>query len=116
MTFSSLEQERYVSIVTFRGNGAEVATPMWFAATNGAIVVGTFPETGMVKRVSAIPSVRVAPCNFRGLVSGPYEEARARVLTADEAAHARAALLEKYGWQWRLFGRQIELFLSIEPA
>ncbi|MDH5616024.1 MAG: PPOX class F420-dependent oxidoreductase [Acidimicrobiia bacterium] len=116
MTFPSLDDERYMSLLTFRRSGAEVATPMWFAAGNGRVFVGTFPETGKVKRVKANPEVRVAPCNFRGLVSGPYVPGRARVLDGDEATEAQAALVSKYGWQWRLFGRQIDLYMSIEPV
>ncbi len=108
--------DRYLSLITFRRSGEEVATPMWFAASGSQIFVGTFPETGKVKRLRANTSVKVAPCNFRGLVSGPYVPAIATILTGDEAETATQALAEKYGWQWRLFGRQIELYMSIETA
>ncbi len=111
MSFPALDDERYMSLVTFRRSGEEVATPVWFAEANGGLYVGTFPETGKLKRIRANPAVKVAPCNFRGLVTGPYEEATAEVIGDSE--EARRALAEKYTWQWRLFGRQISVFLRI---
>ena len=36
-----LDRHRYISLATFRLNGAEVATPPWFAAADGKVFVFT---------------------------------------------------------------------------
>jgi len=38
MAFEALQQENYVSLVTFRKNGSGVATPMWFVMRDGKVV------------------------------------------------------------------------------
>jgi hypothetical protein len=100
----ALDRYRYLSIATFRATGAEVATPVWFAAVDGTLYVFTAGESGKVKRLRRSSRARVAPCDARGNVIGAWRDATARLVT-DAAAMARAqqALRAKYGWQkWLL--------------
>ena len=94
---------RYLSLATFRANGAEVATPVWFAPVDGAYCVFTARDSGKVKRLRRSPRARVAPCDARGAVTGAWRDATARIVT-DPAliARANAALAAKYGWQKRV--------------
>ncbi|MBI2217329.1 MAG: PPOX class F420-dependent oxidoreductase [Candidatus Rokubacteria bacterium] len=89
-----------MSLATFRKNGAEVKTPVWFAAADGRLYVFTAGESGKVKRLRRSSRVRLAPCDARGRVRGEWRDAIARLVT-DGATIRRghAALRRKYGWQ-----------------
>ena len=100
MTAAELDRHRYVSLATFRRNGAQVATPVWFAARDGRLYVVSAGNAGKVKRIRNAPRARVAPCDVRGTVRGPWQDATARVITdANAIESARTALRAKYGWQ-----------------
>jgi uncharacterized protein len=99
---SELDRHRYLSLATFRRNGTEVATPVWFTAVGDRLYVVTSGDAGKVKRLHNSARARVAPCDVRGRVSGAWREASARVIDAAAMPPARAALLKKYGWQVRL--------------
>ena len=100
---SELARERYVSLATFRRNGTEVKTPVWFAMIDGKLYVVTAGNAGKVKRLRHSPKARVAVSDARGGVRGAWREATARIVT-DRAVIERAheALRAKYGWQARL--------------
>ena len=103
MTAAELDRHRYMSLATFRRNGAEVATPVWFAAVAGRLYVVSGGDTGKVKRIRNSPRARVAPCAARGSVRGAWQDATARVITdAALIERAQSALRAKYGWQVRL--------------
>jgi len=104
MTAAELDRHRYMSLATFRRSGAEVATPVWFAAVDGKLYVVSAGSAGKVKRVRNAGRARVAPCDVRGGLRGAWQDARARVITdAGLIERARAALRAKYGWQVRIF-------------
>lgn len=98
-----LARERYVSLATFRRNGTEVKTPVWFAVIDSKLYVVSAGHAGKVKRLRQSPKARVAVSDARGGVRGAWREATARIVT-DRGAIERAhkALLAKYGWQARL--------------
>ena len=104
MALADLDRHRYLSLATFRRSGAAVATPVWFAAVDDRLYAFTAGDSGKVKRLRVSPRARVAPCDARGNLRGPWQEASARVV--GEAAvirRAHAALRAKYGWQlWLL--------------
>ncbi len=116
MSFSHLESERFISLVTFRRSRDRVATPVWFALDGGTLVVGTFEDSGKAKRLRHTVEVEVAPCNFRGLVRGPYVPGIAAFLEPTDAILASAALSDKYGWQWDMFSRKVDVFISVAPV
>lgn len=87
-------------LATFRRSGAEVRTPVWFAAVNGKIYLFTAGDSGKVKRLRHSSRARVAPSDLRGRVHGNWCDAAARIVTEPgliERAHT--ALRTKYGWQ-----------------
>jgi len=103
MTAVELDRHRYMSLATFRRSGAEVATPVWFAAVDGKLYVVSAGSAGKIKRVRNAGRARVAPCDVRGGLRGAWQDAGARVITdAGLIARARAALRTKYGWQVRI--------------
>jgi hypothetical protein len=119
-----MDDDRYVCLATIRRNGAEVKTPVWFAAAGDKLYVVTAGEAGKVKRLGHSPRVRVAPCDARGRVRGAWREGLGRIVNdARVIERAHAALRAKYGWQmWlldlfsRLTGRiRRRAWIEIEP-
>ena len=121
-----MDEHRYASLATRRRNGAEVRTPVWFAEAGGRIYVFTAGESGKVKRLRHTPGVRLAPCDARGAIRGPWRDGTARFLH-DVAATggAHAALRAKYGWQMRVLdlfswltgriGRRVWIEIELAP-
>ncbi|HXZ84206.1 MAG TPA: PPOX class F420-dependent oxidoreductase [Myxococcota bacterium] len=120
-----LEDESYLSLATFRRDGRAVETPIWFAPEGGALVAFTAGDSGKVKRLRKSGRARIAACDARGRVHGPWHEARAE-LVSDSAAIERihAALRAKYSWMMavgdalaRLSGRYAKrAYLRITPT
>jgi PPOX class probable F420-dependent enzyme len=100
----SIRGQKYISLTTFRKNGAGVATPVWFGEEDGALYVMTRSDMGKMKRIRNNPQVKVAACTMRGKVTGPELAAKARVLPPEEHARARQAINRKY-WMARLTQR-----------
>jgi PPOX class probable F420-dependent enzyme len=99
-TIGELDQHRYMTLSTFRRSGAEVATPVWFAAAGGRLYVFTAGDSGKVKRLRHSSRARVAPSDARGRVQGVWRDATARLVSEPAAIErAHAALRAKYGWQ-----------------
>jgi hypothetical protein len=97
---AAFDRHRYMALATFRRSGAEVRTPVWFAAMDGKVYVFTAGESGKVKRLRRSSRARVAPSDVRGSVRGEWWDVAARLVTEPgliERAHA--ALRAKYGWQ-----------------
>lgn len=106
MTPNELARERYVNLATFRKSGAEVKTPIWFASDPQdprRLWMYTNGKSGKVKRLRNSGRSRVAACNARGRVHGPWLDATSRI-ESDPRKMERAfdLLLQKYGWQARL--------------
>ena len=95
--------ERYISLETFKRDGAGVKTPVWAAPLEGALVVMSAGEAYKVKRLRRDPRVRVAACDVRGNVRGEWREGKGRIVDdPSEVTRAHAALRRKYGWQMAL--------------
>jgi PPOX class probable F420-dependent enzyme len=99
------ERERYIDLVTYRRDGSEVETPVWFAEMAGRYYVFSEGDSYKVKRLRRNPAVRAAPCRMFGTVTGAWVSGRGRIVTDDESLVARAeqAFDAKYGWQIRAF-------------
>lgn len=100
---AELDRHRYLSLATYRQNGVEVRTPVWFAAADGKLYVFSAGDSGKVKRLRRSSRARVAPCDARGGVRGPWRAATARLVSDPPSiAQAHAVLRTKYGRQMRL--------------
>jgi PPOX class probable F420-dependent enzyme len=100
-----LARESYLNLATFRRTGAEVRTPVWFAASPAnprLLWVYTNGKSGKVKRIRNDGRARVAACDMRGTVHGEWTDARVRIVEGEAAQQPGFdALLAKYGWQMR---------------
>lgn len=95
-----VKTSRYLSLATFRRDGREVRTPVWFAEVAGRLYVFTAGDSGKAKRLRRSTRARVAPCDARGRGLGDWRETTARLVTdAATIERARAAMRAKYGWR-----------------
>ena len=97
---AAIRGQKYISLGTFRKNGAKVATPVWFGEDGDKIYVMTRSDMGKTKRIRNNPQVTVAPCTIRGKVTGPEVAAVARLLPPEEHARARQTVNRKYWLAW----------------
>ena len=90
-------------------------TPVWFAEQDDKLYVMSEREAGKIKRVRNNPKVKLAPCTFRGRVTGPEFTGTARVLpSGEEFEIARQAVRQKY-WLARLsFRSRRNQYLEIQ--
>lgn len=95
-----LDGESYVNLETFKKDGTGVKTPVWVAPLDGRLVIFTAGDSYKVKRLRRDPRVRIAACDARGKVHGPWLDGEGRVVE-DPATIERilAALRRKYGWK-----------------
>ena len=125
--FAALQNHKYINLATFRKNGQEVRTPVWFAGEPPQGVpeklhVYSTADSGKAKRIRNNAHVRVAPCDMSGKLLGEWIEARAEVIEGQEAQHGMRLLNKKY-FPWRqllaffaLFSRQKRVVFVIRPA
>ena len=87
---------RFLSLTSFKRDGTAVATPVWFVASDGHLLVETDADSYKVKRIRRDPHVRVALCNARGQLRGEACDAEATILPDSERARVEQLLSEKY--------------------
>lgn len=98
-----LAAARYVQLTTFRRTGVGVPTPMWFAPSvdDPAVFAAiTVDDTGKTKRLAHTSRVELRACDLRGRVeedAATYQGTARVVRDADGVAHARRAVVAKYG-------------------
>ncbi|MBA3912401.1 MAG: PPOX class F420-dependent oxidoreductase [Acidobacteriales bacterium] len=96
-----LAGQRYISLATFRKSGEVVRTPVWFGEADGRLYVMSRSDSGKFKRIRNNPKVRVAPCTFRGKLTGPEFDGMATILPEQDRRHARQTINRKY-WAARI--------------
>jgi PPOX class probable F420-dependent enzyme len=104
MDISEFATHRYMNFATFRKNGAEVKTPVWFARLDDKLYVYTSGKAGKAKRLRNSSRARIAPSDIRGNPVGDWRDTQARIITDPSLVErSHAALRKKYGWQVALF-------------
>jgi uncharacterized protein len=88
--------QNYISLETFKKNGEGVKTPVWFVLHENAFYVYTKADSWKVKRIRNDPRVRVAVCNVRGDIKGPWLDATASLVDGDERLAPDRLLDRKY--------------------
>ena len=86
---------KYLSITSFKRNGAGVATPVWFVQEGGRLLVQTEADSGKVKRIRRNPRVMVAPCTATGRLLADPVPAQAELLPAAELGRVERLLVAK---------------------
>jgi PPOX class probable F420-dependent enzyme len=121
MSLQVLEHQKYVSVTTYRSNGAKVSTPVWFVLEGERVYVWTDADSGKVKRLRSNPKLALAPCKMNGDPIGPSVEGTASISKDDSSPELRSAFRSKYGLVLRLSklftGRgHNQVFLAISPT
>src|SRR5260370_31387744 len=105
--------QKYISLTTFRNNGAAVNTPVWFAEQGERLYVKTRSDSGKYKRIRNSPEIKLVACTIRGKITGPEFSATARMLPVAQWPDAQKALNRKY-WLARLpFWSKKNVFVEI---
>ena len=94
----TLDQEKYLSLVTYRKSGEPVATAVWVAKVGDELGVITEESAGKVKRIRINHRVTLTPCDVKGKVlpGAVSTTATARLVTGEEAVRVDRAIRKKY--------------------
>jgi PPOX class probable F420-dependent enzyme len=87
---------KYLSITSFKHDGAGVATPVWFVQEAGRLLVQTDANSGKIKRIRRDPQVLVASCTATGRLLADPVPARAEVLGDAEVGRVERLMAAKY--------------------
>jgi PPOX class probable F420-dependent enzyme len=100
---TELDDARYINLLSYKRDGGAVKTPVWVAPLDGKLVIFTNRDSYKVKRIRRNPQVRIARCDARGNLLGPWIDGTCAVVE-DGAQQERImdALTRKYGWQLRV--------------
>lgn len=93
-----LENEKYISLETYKKNNDAVKTPMWFVLQDGLVYVVTRENTGKVKRLYNNQNVKIAACTIKGNVTGKWYSGIATKLSDSESGRIVKLRDQKYGF------------------
>ena len=94
--FAYLYPAEFVVLTTFRRDGREVPTTVWFTNDNGKIYITTSTTTGKIKRVRNNGRVYLAPSDRVGNVSGERVTGQAHEVPQSEHERVRQLFAAKY--------------------
>ena len=87
---------KYLSLTSYKRDGTGVATPVWFVADDGRLLVLTDADSFKAKRIRRNPEVTIAPCSASGHVRGAAITAHADLLPESELGHVEQLMARKY--------------------
>jgi PPOX class probable F420-dependent enzyme len=93
---AEFDGQKYISLETFKKNGQGVKTAVWFLLHKNAFYVYTEADSWKVQRIRNNPRVRVAVCDIRGAIKGPWLDATASLVEGNERLAADKLLDRKY--------------------
>ncbi len=94
---------RYLSVTSFKRDGAGVATPVWFVSDGRRLFALTDLHSAKIRRIRRNPRVLIAPCRADGKLRSEPVPARAEVLTATpELERVQTLLIERYKLSYRI--------------
>ena len=102
---SSLADEKFVSLTTFKRNGDGVAGPMWIGGDGEKLVIWTPADSWKVKRARRDPRVTLVPCSRSGKVDASATPVEGSAEVIDDpavVAHVQDVLKRKYGLMYRI--------------
>lgn len=104
MSMEQFENQKYLTIETFRRNGTGVKTPVWFARDGSRLHIWTFAGSGKTKRIRRDGTVRIAPSTASGQPLGEWVSAHAIADKSPQAVqHVQALMKKKYGFAFMVF-------------
>ena len=110
---ANLVDHKYINLETYKKNGQEVHTPVWFVIADDQIFVTTRPDTGKVKRIRHNPTVKIMLCGMRGEPKGEWISGTARFANESESKNAINLRNKKYGIKAKLVS--VFTYRGVEP-
>ncbi|MGV0585221.1 PPOX class F420-dependent oxidoreductase [Mycobacteroides chelonae] len=88
----------YVSLTSYRKDGAAVSTPVWIAPADGKLYFFSEVAAYKIRRIRRNPAVTLQPCGIRGqlIPDAPVVSGTARVLDFDDTRRVRKIVNQKY--------------------
>lgn len=123
-----LKDQKFVSLTTFKRNGAAVASPMWIVGEGEQLWAWTPADAWKVKRIRRDPRVTLTRCGRTGKVAPgqPVVDATAEVITdSRRVAQVESLIKRKYRLEFRVVtfietiaarGRKPRFVLRITPS
>jgi PPOX class probable F420-dependent enzyme len=114
IAMTAFDGRKYLNLETYRKSGKGVRTPVWFAASPDGprLYIYSTADSGKAKRIRHTSFVRIAPCDLRGNLTGPWIDARAEIVTGEESARGMRLLNRKY----RPWKQLLDLFTRLSPG
>ena len=95
---TEFDNARYVSFVSYRKDGSQVATPVWIVPFDGGYAFTTAPEAYKIRRIRNDARATLTICDMRGKV--PHDAkvylGSAVILDPDEAKKVEQLINKKY--------------------
>jgi PPOX class probable F420-dependent enzyme len=91
-----LDRSWAVLLTTFKRDGTPVGTPVNLAVDGDHAYFRSYNKAGKAKRIHNRPEVDIAPSTIRGKPTGGALQAKARLLSGDEEAHARKVIAKRH--------------------
>jgi PPOX class probable F420-dependent enzyme len=88
---SSLADEKFVSLTTWKKNGEKVASAMWLARDGDALVMWTPADSWKVKRLRRDNRVELTPCGRTGQVDGGAKTTAGTAIVDDDRRRPHAS-------------------------
>ncbi|WP_284232470.1 PPOX class F420-dependent oxidoreductase [Arenivirga flava] len=113
--WQELAQSQFVSVGTYRRNGALVTTPVWIAADGRNLVLTSEVRTGKVRRLRNDGRILMQVCDRFGRILAGASQVPGVGRLVDDAEQERRALRclrRKYGVQFSLVLR-LERFIRL---
>ncbi len=115
-----LNNQKYISLISYKKNGEEVSTPIWFARDNNDVYIMTENQSWKVKRMRNNPKVVFVPCNFIGKIRRNFTDLQihgdVEFLEPEESSKAEQRISRKYRFLYRFSKREKNIFLKITPT
>ena len=92
----SLKDTKTIALTTFRRDGTPISTPVSVAFDGDRAFFRSYDKAWKTKRLAHTQRVEVAPSTFRGRATGPPLQARATLLSSDDARIAARALARRH--------------------
>jgi len=93
-----IKSSKCISLETYRKNNQPVKTPVWFVIKNNLVYVVTRSKTGKVKRLENNFQVKIAPCTFKGKITGSWISGTIKILDEKQTKEIVKMRDKKYGF------------------
>lgn len=95
-SLETLKSAKTILLTTYKRDGAPVSTAVSVAFDGERAFFRSYDKAWKTKRLRNNPNVQVAPATFRGKPAGAAFDARARLLSGEEARLASGALARRH--------------------